>query len=81
MDTKERENLEYLANLSRMAFDRGFTSIEQAITAHDAPVVAYMHDGENRFDVVHAKVKEVWDGAKPNHVEHYTIPLVRKAAQ
>jgi hypothetical protein len=37
--------------------------------------VAWMHDGEGRYDVCHRVAKDLWLNAWPKQVEHYTIPL------
>ena len=83
MDSEIKDTYElainHCADLAEKAgFDSIVKAIEYAAAAKQKPIVAYMHDGENRFDVVHAAVKQVWDGARPSHLEHYTIPLVRK---
>lgn len=38
---------------------------------------AWLHDGskEHVIDVVTERIKMIWLGAAPKHVEHYTIPL------
>lgn len=47
----------------------------------DIPVmpVAWLHDQEGRYDVVHDEAKQLWLKAWPKQVEHYTIPLYRHA--
>lgn len=40
--------------------------------------IAFLHNDPERFDVIHAKVKELWLKFKPDHVEHYSIPLYSK---
>ena len=39
--------------------------------------VAWLHDGDGRYDVVHDEAKALWLKAWPKQVEHYTIPLYR----
>ena len=41
--------------------------------------VAWLHDQEGRYDVVHDEAKQLWLKAWPKQVEHYTIPLFRHA--
>lgn len=36
--------------------------------------VAWLHDQQGRYDVVHDEVKALWLKAWPKQVEHYTIP-------
>lgn len=38
--------------------------------------VAWMHDGQMRVDIAHAKVKDLWMHVRPKQMTHYTIPLV-----
>lgn len=38
-------------------------------------VIAWFHDQEGRYDVIHNEVKELWLKSVPKQVEHYTIPL------
>ena len=37
--------------------------------------VAWLHDEEGRYDVVHDEAKALWLQARPRQVERYTIPL------
>lgn len=40
------------------------------------PVRAFQHDAPGRYDICHAHIKSQWLEVKPQHVEHYTIPLI-----
>lgn len=37
--------------------------------------VAWAHNQQGRYDVIHNEAKKLWLNANPKQVEHYTIPL------
>lgn len=39
--------------------------------------IAWLHNA-GRYDVIHDEVKNLWLRTRPEHVEHYTIPLFRE---
>jgi len=48
--------------------------IQEAGSGEVAPI-AWLHNDPDRIDVCHTRTKEIWLGAWPKQVEHYTIPL------
>ena len=54
------------------------TPIAQGSVDVNVRPVAWLHDGDGRYDVVHDKAKALWLKAWPKQVEHYTIPLYRR---
>lgn len=51
------------------------TPIAQGQVDVNVRPVAWLHDQQGRYDVVHDKAKALWLKAWPKQVEHYTIPL------